>query len=70
MSKVLIVVKLKLVVVLKKKGVSKLKMQSLKKIRFGGTGMLTILTACNDEILGNLAPFGQDLPPFRQIWCL
>ena len=60
-SKVLIVAKLKLVVVLKKKGVLKLKMQPLEKIRFGGVGMLTILTTCNDEILGNLAPFGQDL---------
>ena len=29
--------------------------------------MLTALTACNDQILGNLAPFGQDL---CQIWCL
>ena len=69
-SEVLIVAKLKLVVVLKKKGVSKLKMRPLEKIRFHGIGTLTILTACNDEILGNLAPFGQDLPPFRQIWSL
>ena len=69
-SKVLIVVKLKLMVVLKKKGVSKLKMQPLEKIRFGGAGTLTILTTCNDEILGNLVPFGQDLPPLCQIWCL
>ena len=70
MSKVLIVAKLKLVVVLKKKGVSELKMQPLEKIRFGGAGTLTALTACNDEILGNLAPFGQDISPFGQIWCL
>ena len=70
MSKVLIVAKLKLVVVLKKKGVSKLKMRLLEKIRFGGAEMLTALTACNDEILRNLAPFGQDLPLFCQIWCL
>ena len=43
--------KLKLVVVLKNKGVSKLKMRPLEKIRFGDAGMLTALTACNDEIL-------------------
>ena len=55
--------KLKLVVMLKKKGVLKLKMQPLEKIRFGGAGTLTVLTTCNDEILGNLASFGQDLPP-------
>ena len=61
MSKVLIVVKLKLVVMPKKKGVSNLKMRSLEKIRFGSVGMLTVLTACNDEILGNLALFGQNL---------
>ena len=67
MSKVLIVAKLKLMVVPKKKGVSKLKMRSLRKIRFGGIGMLTVLTSCNDEILGNLPPFGQDL---CHIWCL
>ena len=59
--KVLIVAKLKLVVVSKKKGVSKLKMWPLEKIRFGGAGTLTVLTSCNDEILGNLSPFGQDL---------
>ena len=70
MSKVLIVVKLKLVVMLKKKGVSKLKMRPLRKIRFGGVGTLTALTACNDEIFGNLAPFGQDILPLDQIWCL
>ena len=70
MSKVLIVVKLKLVVVPKKKGVSKLKMLPLEKIRFGGASTLTALTAHNDKILGNLAPFGQDLLPFSQIWCL
>ena len=46
---------------------SKLKMRPLEKIRFGDAGMLTVLTACNDEILGNLLPFGQDL---CQIWCL
>ena len=50
-SKVLIVAKIKLVVVLKTKGVSKLKMRLLEKIRFGGVGTLTALTACNDEIL-------------------
>ena len=69
-SKTLIVVQPKLLVVPRKKGVSKLKMRPLEKIRFGSVGMLTVLTACNDEILGNLAPFGQDLPPFGQIWCL
>ena len=61
MSKVFSVVKLKLVVVPKKKGVSKLKIQPLEKIRFGSAGTLTTLTACNDEIFGNLAPFGQDI---------
>ena len=61
MSKVLIVVKLKLVVVPKKKGVSKLKMQQLEKIRFGSVDTIIVLTACNDEILGNLALFGQNL---------
>ena len=60
-SKVLIVAKLKLVVVLKRKGVLKLKIQPLEKIRFGSAGTLTALTACNDEILRNIAPFGQDL---------
>ena len=64
MSKVLIVVKLKLVVVLKKKGVSELKMRPMEKIRFGGAGTLTALTTYNDEILVNLVPFGQDLQPF------
>ena len=62
--KVLIVVKLKLVVMPKKKGVLKLKMRSLEKIRFGSASTLTILTSCNDEILGNLALFGQDIPLF------
>ena len=61
MSKTLIVAKLKLVVVQNKKGGSKLKMRPLEKNRFGGARKLTALTACNDEILGNLAPFGQDL---------
>ena len=70
MSKVLVVVKLKLVVVPKKKVVSKLKMRLLEKNRLGGAGTLTVLTTCNDEILGNLVPFGQDLPPLCQIWCL
>ena len=70
MLKVLIVVNLKLVVVSKKKGVSKLKMQPLEKIKFGSVGTLTILIACNDEILGNLAPFGQDLQLLYQIWGL
>ena len=69
-SKVPIVTKLKFVVVPKKKCVSKLKMRPLGKIRFGGAGTLTVLTTCNDEILGNLAPCGQDLPSFGQIWCL
>ena len=64
-SKVPIVTKLKFVVVPKKKGVSMLKMRQLEKIRFGGAGTLTVLTACNDEILRNLAPFGQDLPLIR-----
>ena len=66
-SKALIVAKLKLVVVLKKKGVSKLKMRPLEKIRFSGAGTLTVLTSFNNEILGNLTPFGQDI---CQIWCL
>ena len=44
--------KMKLVVVLKKQGVLKLKIQPLEKIRFGGAGTLTVLTACNDEISG------------------
>ena len=69
-SKTLIVAQPKLLVVPKKKGVSKLKMWLLEKIRFGGAGMLTALTSCNDEILGNLAPFGQDLQLLCQIWCL
>ena len=52
--------KLKLVVVSKKKGVSKLKMRLLEKIRFGGTSTLTVLTACNDEILvESTAVFGK-----------
>ena len=50
MSK-LIVTKPKLVVVPKKKGVSKLKIRPLEKVIFGGVGMLTALTAYNDEIL-------------------
>ena len=55
--------KLKLVVVSKKQSVSKPKMRPLGKIRLGGAGTLTTLTTCNNEILGNLAPVGQDLPP-------
>ena len=52
--------KLKLVVVPKKKGVSKLKMRPLEKIRFGGAGTLTALTACDDEILvESTAVFGK-----------
>ena len=51
----------------RRKGVSMLKMRSLEKIRFGSADMLTVLTACIDEILGNLLPFGQDL---YHIWCL
>ena len=70
MSKVFSVAKLKLVVVLKKKGMSKLKMRLFEKIRFGGVGTLTVLTICNDDILGNLVPFGQDLQLLCQIWCL
>ena len=70
MSKVLIVPKLKLVVVPQKKRVSKLKMRPLGKIRFGSTDMLTALTTCNDEILGNLVPFGQDVQLLCHIWCL
>ena len=62
--------KLKLVVVSKMKGVSKLKMRPLEKIRFGSANTLTALTACNDEILGNIALFGQDLQQLYQIWCL
>ena len=69
-SKTLIVAKLNLMVVLKKESVSNLKMRPLEKIRFGGAGTLTALTTCNDEILRNLAPFGQDLPSFGHIWCL
>ena len=60
-SKTLIVVQPKLLVVPKRKGVSKLKMWPLEKIRFGGVGKLTALTTCNDDILGNLAPFGLDI---------
>ena len=62
--------KLNLVVVQKNKGVLKLKMRPLEKIRFGGADTLTALTSYNDEILGNIAPFGQDLPLLCQIWCL
>ena len=62
--------KLKLVVAPKKKSVSNLKMRSLEQIRFGGAGTLTALTVCNDEILRNLALFGQDLHLLCQIWCL
>ena len=69
-SKILFVAKLKLVGVLKKKVMSKPKMRPLEKIRFGGTSTLTSLTSCNDEILGNLTPLGQDLLLFGQIWCL
>ena len=69
-SNSLIVTQRKLLVVPKKKGVSKLKMRSLEKIRFGDIGTLTALTTCNDEILRNLAPFGQDLSLLGQIWCL
>ena len=46
---------------------SELKIQPLKKIKIGGTGTLTTLTACNNEILRNIAPFGQDI---CQIWYL
>ena len=66
-SNVLIWENPKLVIVPKKKGVSELKMRPLGKNRFGGAGTLTTLTTCNDEILGNLAPFRQDL---YQICCL
>ena len=66
-SKTLIGAQPELRIVLKKKGVSELKMRLLGKSRFGGAGTLTTLTTCNDEILGNLASFGQDL---CQIWCL
>ena len=66
-SKAPIVEKLKLVVVPKKKGVSKPKMRPLGKIRFGGASTLIVLTACNDEILGNLSLVGQDI---CQIQCL
>ena len=48
-------------------GVSELKTRPLKKIRIGGASTLTALTTCNNEILRNLVPFGQDL---CQIWCL
>ena len=67
MSKAPIVPKLKLVAVPKKKDVLELHIRPLKNTRFGGAGTLTALTACNNEILGNLALFGQDL---YQIWCL
>ena len=46
---------------------SELKTRPLKKNRIDGAGTLTALTACNNEILRNLALFGQDL---YQIWCL
>ena len=45
----------------KDESVSNFKMRPLEKIRFGSADTLTVLTSCNDEILGNLAPFGQDL---------
>ena len=51
----------KLLAVPKRKGVSNLKMRPLEKIRIGGAGTLIALTTCNDEILRNLAPSGQDL---------
>ena len=60
-SKTLIVAQPKLLVVPKWKGVSELKMRLLGKSKFGGTDTLTALTTCNDEILGNLAPFRQDI---------
>ena len=44
----------------RRKAMSELKMRPLGKTRFGGAGTLTVLTTCNDEILGNLPPFGQD----------
>ena len=69
-SKVPIVPKLKLVAMPKKKDVSQLKIRPLEKIIFGSVNTLTALTSCNDEILRNLAPFGQDLPSFGHIWCL
>ena len=48
----------------------KLKMRPLGKIRSSSASTLTALTACNDDILRNLAPFGQDLQLLCQIWCL
>ena len=50
----------KLLAMPKRNGVSKLKMGPLEKIRFGGAGTLTALTACNDEILvESIAIFGK-----------
>ena len=46
---------------------SELKIRRLKKIRIGGAGTIPALTTSNNEILRNLASFGQDL---CQIWCL
>ena len=46
---------------------SELEMRPLGKIRFGGAGTLTVLTVGNDEILGNISPFGQEI---YHIWCL
>ena len=51
----------------RRKDVSELKIWPLEKIKFGGAGTLTVLTACIDEILRNIPPFGQDI---CRIWCL
>ena len=73
-SKFLIVPKPKLVVVLKKKGVLKLKIRPLEKVIFGSADTLTALMPVimrfwsnPHPYLGNLALFGQDLPPLGQI---
>ena len=51
----------------RRKDLSELKIRPLEETKFGSAGMLPILTACINEILPNLPPFGQDL---YQIWCL
>ena len=51
----------------RRKDVLELKIRLLQEIKSGGAGTLTVLTACINEILGNIPPFGQDI---CQIWCL
>ena len=49
---------------------SELKIRPLEKIRIGGTGTLTALTSCNNEILRNLESFGQDLCHIWRLQCI